>query len=96
MFHVCNLFDIFTAGRSPISLGHILQFSTGSTAEPVLDFTIKPTLEFVPTEQTFPSASTCVNNAGVAQLIERRAQRSDDPCVGGSNPTVGRGCRSFG
>jgi hypothetical protein len=62
MFHACNLYDIFTAGRrSPISLGHILQFSTGSTAEPVLGFTIKPTLEFVPTEQTFPSASTCVN-----------------------------------
>jgi hypothetical protein len=32
----------------------------------------------------------------VAQWLERRAQESDDPCVGGSNPTVGRGCRSFG
>jgi hypothetical protein len=32
----------------------------------------------------------------VAQWLERRAQRSDDPCVGGSNPTVGSGCRSFG
>jgi hypothetical protein len=34
--------------------------------------------------------------ARVAQLLERRAQRSDDACVGGSNPTMGRGCRSFG
>jgi hypothetical protein len=29
-------------------------------------------------------------------MLERRAQWSDDPCVGGSNPTVGHGCRSFG
>jgi hypothetical protein len=28
-----------------------------------------------------------------AQWLERRAQRSDDPSVGGSNPTVGRACR---
>ena len=34
--------------------------------------------------------------ARVAQWLERRAQRSDYPCVGGSNPTVGRGCRSVG
>jgi hypothetical protein len=34
--------------------------------------------------------------ARVAQWLERRAQRYDDHCVGGSNPTVGRGCRSFG
>jgi hypothetical protein len=34
--------------------------------------------------------------ARMAQWLERRAQRSDDPCVGGSNPNVGRGCRSFG
>jgi hypothetical protein len=32
----------------------------------------------------------------VAQWLEHRAQRSDDPCVRGLNPTVGRGCRSFG
>jgi hypothetical protein len=36
------------------------------------------------------------NAARVAQLLERRAQRYDDPCVEDSNPTVGRGCRSFG
>jgi hypothetical protein len=28
-----------------------------------------------------------VLSARVAQWLERRAQRSDDPCVGGSNPT---------
>jgi hypothetical protein len=32
----------------------------------------------------------------VAQWLEGRAQRSDDLCVRGLNPTVGRGCRSFG
>jgi hypothetical protein len=35
----------------------------------------------------------CFLVACVAQWLERRAQRSDDPCVRGSNPTVGRGCR---
>jgi hypothetical protein len=39
---------------------------------------------------------TCITVARVAQWLERRAQRSNDPCVRGSNPTVGRGCRSFG
>jgi hypothetical protein len=34
--------------------------------------------------------------ACVAQWLERRAQWSDDPCVRGSNPTVGHRCRSFG
>jgi hypothetical protein len=34
--------------------------------------------------------------ARVAQWLERRAQRFDDPCVGSSNPIVGRVCRSFG
>jgi hypothetical protein len=29
-------------------------------------------------------------------VVRAEAQRSDDPCVPGSNPTVGRGCRSFG
>jgi hypothetical protein len=28
--------------------------------------------------------------------LERRVQGTDYPCIGGSNPTVGRGCRSFG
>jgi hypothetical protein len=32
----------------------------------------------------------------VAQWLERRAQRSDDPFVWGSHPTVGRRCQSFG
>ena len=34
--------------------------------------------------------------ARVAQWLEHWAQRSDDSCVGGSNPTVGHGCWSFG
>jgi hypothetical protein len=32
----------------------------------------------------------------VVQWLERRVQRSNDPWVGGSNPTVGRWCQSFG
>jgi hypothetical protein len=34
--------------------------------------------------------------ASMPQWLERWVQRYDDPCVGGSNPTVRRGCRSFG
>jgi hypothetical protein len=34
--------------------------------------------------------------ARVAQWLESRVQSSDDPCVGGSNPTVGHGCWPFG
>jgi hypothetical protein len=34
--------------------------------------------------------------ARVAQWLECQAQKYDDPCVGGSNPTVGRKYRSFG
>jgi hypothetical protein len=37
-----------------------------------------------------------VEVARVAQWLERWAQRSDDPCVGRSNPTAGHGCSSFG
>jgi hypothetical protein len=29
-------------------------------------------------------------------VVRAEAQEFDDPCVPGSNPTVGRGCRSFG
>jgi hypothetical protein len=36
------------------------------------------------------------SDARVAQWLERRALRFDYPCVGGLNPTVGRGCRSSG
>jgi hypothetical protein len=46
-----------------------------------------------------------LNNRGVVRnvisstrgaVVRAEAQGSDDPCVPGSNPTVGRGCRSFG
>jgi hypothetical protein len=34
--------------------------------------------------------------ACVVQWLERREHWSDNPCDGGSNPTVRRRCQSFG
>ena len=43
--------------RSGVTLGHILQFATGAEEEPILGFTINPSLEatttFLPTSNTF-------------------------------------------
>ena len=48
-----------------VTLGHILKFVTGSENEPVLGFTIRPTITFCPVEtkeRFFPRSNTCVNN----------------------------------
>jgi hypothetical protein len=55
-----------------------------------------------PDEKHFYALNLCIQLpftskiACVAQWLERRTQRSDDPCVESSSPTVRRGCRSFG
>ena len=57
--------------RGEITLGHILQFATGSDEEPLLGFRVAPSIEFVEatshgtsphTECPFlPTANTCAN-----------------------------------
>lgn len=55
----------FTGGRREfISLQNVLQFATGSTEEPVLGFTLHPSIEFVEVKQGssfLPTANTCIN-----------------------------------
>lgn len=51
-------------GNLTLSLGNILQFSTGTTEEPILGFQIHPSIEFtIPQEANSftPCAHTCIN-----------------------------------
>jgi hypothetical protein len=49
--------------RGIVTLSHVLQFSCGTDEEPVLGFTIKPTLMFVEATTSFlPMANTCINS----------------------------------
>ncbi|CAG2191962.1 unnamed protein product [Mytilus edulis] len=50
--------------REFISLQNVLQFATGSTEEPVLGFTLHPSIDFVEVKQGssfLPTANTCIN-----------------------------------
>ena len=45
-----------------MTLPHILRFATGAEEEPVLGFSIQPSLLFIEAEGSFlPSANTCIN-----------------------------------
>ena len=56
----------FSAGgrRGNLSLAQILQFATGVDEEPLLGFTIHPSLIFVEAENGnfLPTANTCINS----------------------------------
>ncbi|KAK2556204.1 hypothetical protein P5673_021810 [Acropora cervicornis] len=52
----------FSGRRAGLSLGSVLQFTTGADNEPALGFTIHPSLTFVEaTTSFFPSANTCIS-----------------------------------
>ena len=57
------MFVLPTGGRrAGLSLGSVLQFTTGADNEPALGFTIHPSLTFVEaTTSFFPSANTCIS-----------------------------------
>ncbi|KAJ8320858.1 hypothetical protein KUTeg_002445 [Tegillarca granosa] len=63
------------AGRRNISLPDILRFCTGLTSEPVLGFSIQPTVDFIELPGNLPSASTCINvlNLPVNTGMEQKA-----------------------
>ncbi|CAH3175188.1 unnamed protein product [Porites lobata] len=49
--------------RGNVTLSHILQFATGAEEEPVLGFSIHPSIAFVDAENGFvPTANTCINS----------------------------------
>ncbi|XP_077862995.1 uncharacterized protein LOC144345437 [Saccoglossus kowalevskii] len=54
--------DVASGRRDSISLSDVLQFVTGADEEPVLGFSIAPSIEFVDVTSTFiPTANTCIN-----------------------------------
>lgn len=59
-------FFFFKGGRRrAVGLHHVLQFTTGTTEEPVLGFCLHPTISFyeVKSDSSFiPTANTCINN----------------------------------
>ena len=70
MLWLCRLAKVWpisvllTAGqRGNVTLSHILQFATGAEEEPVLGFSIHPSIVFVDAENGFvPTANTCINS----------------------------------
>ena len=56
------VYSVSGGRRGHLTLNSILQFITGAEEEPILGFTIKPSLQFVPVQQSFlPTANTCIN-----------------------------------
>ncbi|KAJ8310422.1 hypothetical protein KUTeg_012287, partial [Tegillarca granosa] len=54
--------EVASGRRENISVGKILQFVTGAEEEPVVGFTMKPTIQFVEKDDSFiPTANTCIN-----------------------------------
>ena len=55
--------SVFIAGRrNNMSLKNILQFVTGMNEEPVLGYTLQPTIVFTEFESSIlPTANTCIN-----------------------------------
>lgn len=45
-----------------MTLGHVVQFTTGTDEEPVLGFKIHPAIEFCENTSFLPSANTCSNS----------------------------------
>lgn len=51
--------------RGSVSLHHILQFATGTPEEPILGFTLQPSIHFFEVKSSsgfIPTANTCINN----------------------------------
>ena len=61
--NICFITSIHLGGRrGGVSLGHVLQFATGSDEEPILGFELHPSLIFTEVKNSFlPMANTCSN-----------------------------------
>ncbi|XP_061171814.1 uncharacterized protein LOC133181305 [Saccostrea echinata] len=56
--------EIASGRRGTVSLQHVLQFTTGTPEEPVLGFTLHPSIDFVEAQSKsgfIPTANTCIN-----------------------------------
>ncbi|XP_071947526.1 uncharacterized protein [Antedon mediterranea] len=55
--------EVASGRRGHLTLGHLLQFVTGTDEEPVLGFVLHPQIVFTETAGSFlPSANTCINS----------------------------------
>lgn len=60
-FHWHHYIDV-GGRRGAVTLGHVLQFSTGTDGEPILGFELHPSLIFAEVSNSFiPTANTCSN-----------------------------------
>lgn len=61
---VVNQCTCISGGRRPgLTLSNLMEFVTGASEEPVLGFTLQPSIEFVEVGISFlPTANTCSNS----------------------------------
>lgn len=63
--YMCR-FTLFAGGRrGMVSLSQVLQFATGTNEEPVLGFSLHPSIQFyevLPSSSFIPTANTCINS----------------------------------
>ena len=72
LLFIISFFTFMTAGRRPpVTLEKVLAFTTGSSIEPVLGFSIVPEIEFVAETSMFATASTCVNKLFLPLIGDR-------------------------
>lgn len=69
---------VFTGGRrGAVNLSSILRFATGTDEEPILGFTIHPSISIVEASSFLPTANTCINHLN----LTIPAQGEDAPDV---------------
>jgi hypothetical protein len=57
-----NVFINAGGRRGTVTLRHILKFATGAEEEPMLGFSLHPTIQFTEVSSSFvPTANTCAN-----------------------------------
>jgi len=65
--------------RGPVTLEHILKFATGSEEEPVLGFTLNPTIHFTEVLNSFvPTANTCSNTLNLPRPSSNASLPEDE------------------
>ena len=53
--------------RGNITLGHILCFATATDEEPVLGYSLAPSLQFIESACFLPTANTCINRMNLTR-----------------------------
>ncbi|XP_071149970.1 uncharacterized protein [Mytilus edulis] len=69
--------EVAAGRRGNLTLRHILMFATSSEEEPILGFTLQPSLNFVQRESFMPTANTCINRLFLTEPEGNRELPSD-------------------